>query len=246
MKKQLWAVKASAWALLATTAMAAVPTPERPVTDSRSLVSAINPSATAAPLEDLVYSRSLGSSAWSADGKQVYLVTNFTGRQNIWRVDIGGSWPVQMTQSDDSQGGLTVSADGKTLFFTQDTGGNEMEDIYAVPADGGRARNVSNTPEIAERGLVSGPTEGQLAFGAKRKGEGQVNLAVMDTASGTTRLLTDEKDAQRRWSPVAWVDGGRAIIANRSNANSTEEEIWRVDVGTGKATRLAAANGQGV
>lgn len=225
-------------------ALAAVPSPPRALTDPKSLSSATNPAATVIPLPDLVYSRSVGSSAWSSDGRQVFVVTNFTGRMNIWRIDADGGWPVQMTQSDDVQTDLATSPDGTTLFFGQDKGGNEMHDIFAVPTRGGAVVNLTNTPDAREQGIIIAPDSRSLAFGIKRKQDGQVNLAALDIATGKVRMLTSEADPQRRWSAIAFVEGGTAIIANRENANSTESEIFRVNVATGTARRLAGAAGK--
>lgn len=227
--------------LVAAPLQAAVPTPPRPLTDPRSLVSPANPGAAPIPLADLVYSRSIGSAAWSADGRQLFLVTNFTGRQNIWRVDAGGSWPVQMTQSDDGQGDLALSDDSR-LYFTQDTGGDERHDIYAVPAAGGAVVNVSATADSDEQGLLGGA--GGIAFASKRKGAGQFDLGIIDKATGKPRLLTAEPDPQWSWSPVAWIDNGAALIANRTFVSGSEAQIWRVAVADGKTTRIAATPGR--
>lgn len=225
-------------------AVAAVPSPPRQLTDPKSIMSVANLAAVPIPLPDLVYSRSVGASTWSHDARRVFVVTNFTGRMNIWRIDSDGGWPVQMTQSDDAQGDLAGAPDGKMLYFGQDKAGNEMHDIYAIPANGGAVVNLTNTPDAREQGIVVAPDNRSLAFGIKRKQDGQVNLAMLDIATGAVRLLTAEADPQRRWSPVAFVDDGHAIIANRENANSTETEIFRVDVATGTAKRLAGAVGK--
>ena len=102
------------------------------------------------PIDDLVFSRGVYDASWSADGKQLFVSTNLTGRYNIWRMDASGSWPVQLTQSDDGQAGFAISPDGRTLFYTQDKGGNEQYDIYAVPTAGGAPRNLTNTPDLRE------------------------------------------------------------------------------------------------
>lgn len=79
---------ATAWPLLvAFPVLAQIPTPERAVTDPKSLTSPANPNARAVPLADIGASRSLSSAAWSADGKQIFVATNLTGRTNIWRTD---------------------------------------------------------------------------------------------------------------------------------------------------------------
>jgi hypothetical protein len=90
-------------ALLCATSIvhAEVPSPKRALTDPKSVVSAANSTAVPVPIDDLGYSRGLLSSAWSADGKQLFLSTNLTGRYNIWRTDAAGSWPVQLTQGED-------------------------------------------------------------------------------------------------------------------------------------------------
>ena len=224
--------------LLSTAAVAEIPTPARPVTDPHALVSPSDPLAAPVPIDDLVFSRGVLDSTWSADGRQLFISTNLTGRYNIWRMDAAGSWPVQLTQSDDNQGGLAVSPDGTTLYFTQDKGGNEYTDIYAVPTAGGEAKDLTNTPDLREGSLLIAPDGRAMALSTKAKTEGQVNLAVMDTATGQVRAVTHEADPQWQWNAVAWTDGGRSLIANRSFVGGDKGEVWRVDVASGKATKL--------
>ena len=225
--------------LLATAApaFAQVATPDRPVTDPQTIASPANPDARPVPLDDIGVTRALYDAVWSADGKQMFIATDLTGRVNIWRMDANGSWPVQLTQSDDAQSGLATTRDGQWLYFTQDAGGNEYYDIYRVPTVGGAVENLTNTPDRSESGLLTGPTGGLVALSTKLKSEGQSNLAVMD-ADGKVRNLTAEKDPQYSWAPAAWVDGGKAIIANRSLVDSSASEVWRVDVASGAATLL--------
>ena len=224
--------------LVATAApvIAAIPTPSRPVTDPRSIVSPADPQAAPVPIPDLVFSRGVLDATWSADGKQLFLSTNLTGRYNIWRTDADGSWPVQLTQSDDSQQGLAVSPDGRTLYFLQDKGGNEQYDIYAVPTGGGAARDITNTPDLREEALVMAPDGRSMALSVKKSGQGQTDLAVMDIATGQVRQLTHEADPQWSWNAVAWTGG--ALIANRLFIDGSAGEVWRVDAASGQATKL--------
>src|SRR4051812_10176306 len=94
--------------LVSTAAVAEIPTPARPVTDPKTIVSPSDPQATPVPIDDLIFSRGAFDAAWSADGKHLFVSTNLTGRYNIWRMDSAGSWPVQLTQSDDTQAGFAV------------------------------------------------------------------------------------------------------------------------------------------
>jgi len=221
---------------------AQIATPERPVTDPQNLNSPVNPEARAVPLEDIGNSRNVGSVTWSADGKHVFLSTNLTGRYNIWRTDADGSWPLQMTQSDDAQAGLAASRDGKWLYFIQDEGGNEYYDLYRVPANGGAVERVTSTPDLSERGMVPGGADGLIALSMKKKSEAQSNIAVLD-ANGKVRVLTAEADPDFEWSPRVWAVDGKTIYANREKVDSTTTEIWRIDVATGAATRVLGESG---
>jgi dipeptidyl aminopeptidase/acylaminoacyl peptidase len=228
---------------LSAPAHAQIASPDRPVTDPAALESPINPDAAPVPVEDLSYSRTLGSTAWSHDGSEIFLVTNLTGRNNIWKIPANGGWPVQLTRSEERQSDLTPASDGQTLYFTQDVGGDEQFDIYAVPTNGGPVRNLTNTPELRENALLIAPDGKTGAVSTKLRTEGQVNLAIIDLVTGATRTLVTEPDPVYRWQPVAWVEGGKALIAVRSNANSTLAEVWRVDVPGGKKTMLLGKAG---
>ena len=216
---------------------AQIATPDRPVTDPQSVISPANPDARPVPLDDIGVTRSLYDVVWSADGKQIFIATELTGRANIWRMDADGSWPVQLTQSNEAQAGLAPTRDGKSLYFTQDTGGDEYSDIYRVPTGGGAVENLTKTPDRSETALIPGPAGGLVALTTKLKSEGQSNLAVMD-ADGKIRGLTAEKDPQYNWGVASWIDGGKAVIANRQNVDGSVSEVWRIDVATGAATQL--------
>ncbi|MES2754837.1 MAG: S9 family peptidase [Pseudomonadota bacterium] len=233
--------------LIATTAIALVlaaplaakiATPDRPVTDPKTLESPASATARAVPLDDIGVTRTAGSPAWSADGKAIFVATNLTGRTNIWRTDAAGGWPLQLTQSDDSQSGVVASRDGKWVYFQQDRGGNEYHDLYRVPTTGGAVEQVTDTPDTREGDLLPAPSGDLYALTTKLKSQGQSNLAVLE--GGKVRTLTSEADAQFSWGAVAWVDGGKALIANRARVDSKVSEIWRVEVADGKATRLLA------
>ncbi|BEV01330.1 S9 family peptidase [Novosphingobium olei] len=227
--------------IAAVPASAEVPTPPRPLTPPQSITSPENAAARPIPLEDLISTRGMLSAAWSADGRQLFFATNLTGRYNIWRVDAAGGWPVQLTQSDEAQRGLAVSPDGSTLYFQQDHGGDEQYDILAVPTAGGAVRNLTATPEVRESGALIAPDGKTIAISTKLRSQGQTNLALLDPDSGKVRALTAEADPQWDWSPVAWADQGRTLIANRSFTDSSAGEVWAVDIASGKARRLLGA-----
>lgn len=219
-------------------ATAQVATPDRPITDPRSLTSPVDPEAGPVPVEDLASTPEIYAVAASPDGEAVFLTTDLTGRANIWRVDSAGSWPLRLTRSDDNQFVISTSPDGRTVYFRQDAGGGEYFDIYAVSADGGPVRNLTATPDIDEREALPSQDGRSLAITTKLLAAGQIDIGILDLETGEIANLTHEADSQWNWAPVAWVDDGRAIIANRYFIDGSASEIWRIDVRSSDKRRL--------
>jgi dipeptidyl aminopeptidase/acylaminoacyl peptidase len=180
-------------------AAAPIPTPVTAITDPASLASPANPAAQPVPLGDLSAVRGVYGAAWSADGRSLVVAPNLTGRYNLWRVDRGGNFPVQLTTSNDAQSPAEVARDGQVLF-TEDRGGDELYDIYGVPITGGAVVNLTRTPEATEDNPRLSPDQRAIVFTHRTKTGTAVNLGILDRATGKVRMLTQEKDPSRLWS----------------------------------------------
>jgi Tol biopolymer transport system component len=142
---------------------------DRSLTDPKSVVSASNPAARPAPIDDLYYTRNVFGAAWSPDGQQILFTSDISGRFNLWKVRASGGWPIQLTQSDDRQYGAVWSPDGKWIVYQQDRAGDELWDLYAVPSDGGEVINLTNTPAVREEGPQWSHDGSTIAFTYKPK-----------------------------------------------------------------------------
>lgn len=227
---------------LATQAWAApVPGPARAITDPKAVVSVQRPATPPVSIPDLYFTRGALSAAWTPDGKQLVVSTNLTGRYNIWRMDADGSWPVQLTRSEDRHSALAVSPDGKWVIFNADQGGNEMYDIYAVPLEGGDVVNLTNTPTVSETGARFSPDGKKLAFEIKPKVSPITDIAVMDMATRAVTPLTKEATSDNGWQVVAWTADGAGLIVNRSDIGSTTGTVWRLEASGGPPKLLSPA-----
>jgi len=231
-------------AVLCLAASAAVPAPQRALTDPQTLNSVANAAAAAVPVRDLFFSRSNAGAAWSPDGKEVVVSTNFTGRYNLWRVSAAGSWPVQLTQSDDRQAGVAWSPDGKWIVFQSDHAGGEIFDLYAVPAQGGAVINLTDSDDVSEERANWSPDGKTLAIERKGKTESVTDIALLDWATRKVTALTHEKTPGEGWQALAWSADGRMLYANRFNAGYTDASAWRIDVASGNAVELTPHKGQ--
>lgn len=224
-------------------AVAAIPTPPRELTDPRSLVSVSNSNAAPVPIADLFYTRSNGGIAWSPDGREVVISTNLSGRLNLWKASAEGSWPVQLARSEDRQIGAAWSPDGKWIVFESDAGGNELYDLFAVPAGGGATVNLTESSDVSETAAHWSPDAQKLAFERKRKDAAMTDIALLDRSTHEVRSLTREAASDHLWQLVAWSKDGGSIYANRSNAAFTDSSAWRIDVASGKAEELTPHTG---
>lgn len=220
--------------------------PTRALTDPKSLSSPVLEGAAAVPIADLFYVRSSLDAVWSQDSKGFIVSTNLTGRFNLWSVAAGGAFPTQLTQSDDRQMGIAASPDGKWVVFESDHGGAEIYDLYAVPAAGGTVVNLTHSDDVSETGAVFSRDSRLIAFDHRLKTGASNNVAVMDLATRTVRVLTHEALPTMQWNVIAFSPDGRFIIANRANVERTHGSIWRVEVASGAATPALATGEAGL
>jgi dipeptidyl aminopeptidase/acylaminoacyl peptidase len=216
---------------------------DRQPTDPKSIASPASPNAKPVPIDDLFYSRRISYQAWSPDGKQIVMSTNFTGRFNLWKVNAAGGWPIQLLQSDDRQSFPLWSPDGKWIVYQQDAGGNEMYDLYAVPANGGQPVNLTNTPHISEDFARFSRDGSMLAYTVKAENSPTSNIAIMDWATRKQRLITNEKSPDHLWEFLDFTRDGKTLYAVRFNVAFTDASVWRIDVASSRAEELTPHHG---
>ncbi len=217
---------------------------DRQITNPQSISSASNSKARPVPIDDLYFTRSVSSASWSPDGKEILFTTNMAGRPNLWKISSAGGWPIQLVQSDERQYDGTWSPDGKWIVYQQDTGGNELWDIFAVPSDGGEVVNLTSTPDVREESPRWSPDGKTIALNYKPK-EGTVyDLALLDWATHKVRKLTHEETPNHSWSSAAWSSDGNTLYANRVEVSFTDADVYAVDVASGKTTNLTPHEGK--
>lgn len=219
-------------------AAAPIATPVSKITDPRSIVSPANPAAAPIPIEDLAGVRGAGGAIWAPDGKSLVASLTLTGRENLWRVDIGGSFPAQLTLSDEAQYPGEITRDGLVLF-TQDKGGDELNDLWSVPLRGGAPVNLTRTDDFSESDPHVSPDGKTIALQRRAKTGATIDLVLLDRATGKVRPLTHEADPSRLWVTSGWAADGRTLYATRTNITDTEASIYRIDVASGRATLVS-------
>jgi dipeptidyl aminopeptidase/acylaminoacyl peptidase len=224
--------------------IAAASPQDRQLTEAQGLVSPANPAAGPVPIADLFYSRSVRGPAWSPDGKEVVFSTNFSGRYNLWKVAAQGGWPVQLSRSDDVESDAAWSPDGRWIVFQHDRAGDEVHNLFAIPASGGVAANLSSSREISAEHPLWSPDGASIAFLRKPTSSSIVDIGVLDWRTRASRNLTREEDKDRLWNAVAWSPDGKTLYANRERVNGRDSDVYSIDVASGARSNLTGHDGE--
>jgi dipeptidyl aminopeptidase/acylaminoacyl peptidase len=217
---------------------------DRQPTDPKSVHAKSNPNAVPVAVEDLFGTRLVESAALSPDGNDIALVTNLTGRSNLWRTTRDGSWPVQLVRSDDRQSDPIWSPDGRWIAYSQDKGGNELWDVYVIPRGGGAPTNLTATADIREQHPIWARDGRSLACIYKPASAPSYDVAIIDVASHKIRKLTNEKDPQRNWDVIGFSPDDKIVYANRGTLQADDADVYAIDLTSGQATNLTTHEGK--
>lgn len=94
-----------------------------------------------------------------------------------------------------------ISPDGTTIAFTY------KGDIYTVPADGGRATQITTNPAF-DTAPVWSPDSKQIAFASDRMGS--LDVYIVGKEGGEPRRLTTHSGSE---TPIAFRDGGHILFS---------------------------------
>lgn len=217
----------------------------RTVTDPKSVTSQSNPSAKPIAIDDLFAIIGIRPGSWSPNGQEIVFGSNASGRVNLWTMHANGSGATQITKSDDRQASAVYSPDGKWIVYAQDRGGNEIWDLYAVPAVGGAPMDLTNTEQIAENSPLFSPDGSKIAISYKPKESPITDIAILDWSSKQVRKLTNEQQPQASWSAAAWTSDGKSLVAVRRNDPvGNDSNLFLIDVASGTAENLTQHEGQ--
>jgi dipeptidyl aminopeptidase/acylaminoacyl peptidase len=202
----------------------------------------------------------VSSFAWAPDGS-IYFTSNAAenGTDEIFRVSGDGGPPAKVSRTapgvrPEPKEGLVVSADGKTLFYTQARYFQNIDNLFAMPAAGGEARQLTFNDAVIETSPAPSPDGKQLAY-FTRTGRG-TKIHLLDLAAPTAwpRLLDPSAKNERfpAWSPdgrrmafirdgdtwITGLDGGEAKKLVRSEHGTVGSPVWSPD-----GTRVLVSSG---
>ena len=180
--------------------------------------------------------------SFSPDGSEIAYSTNISGQYNLWRQPSSGGYPRQVTLFDDrAVREIAWSPDGDTIFFVADIDGNEMYQIFRIPAAGGVPEQLTDAPAV-QFYLADGPFSPDgttIAFAGNDREPTNQDVQLLNLQTGETRRLTTEDGSffAARWSP----DGKWLTVMDFQT--NTRTDVHLVDVATGERQLVTPRDG---
>jgi dipeptidyl aminopeptidase/acylaminoacyl peptidase len=174
---------------------------------------------------------------------------------HVYTIAVAGGEPtpvtlgtgLQLSRGDTGSGSYDVAPDGQEIAFAADSDKSGIDanfDVYAVPAAGGTARNLTGDNAASDSLPVYSPDGRSLAFGRQSiKGfyGDKVRLVIHDRKAGTNRVVADEWD--RSIGAVQWAPDGARVYAAIDDAGTSR--LYAIDVASGQRQGLTRQRSYG-
>jgi len=158
--------------------------------------------------------------AWSPDGTMIAFISNqsnrmdsYTGRYNIYVMDIAGGEAQLLTPFGGSNSSPDWSPDGERILF-QSTVDDNYE-IYVINVDGTNLVNLTNSPSNEVNPAWS-PDGSQIAFVSDRDGNQEIYVMDVDGSNQVRLTFHPGTDRGPAWSP----DGEFIVYFGKRGFNS--------------------------
>ncbi|MCB0581185.1 MAG: PD40 domain-containing protein [Phaeodactylibacter sp.] len=173
--------------------------------------------------------------SYSPDGKWIVFESDRNGQWNIFLMDAEGEQVVQLTDLPAPCRRPSWHPNGRKVLFESTIDG--VSALFEVNTDGSGRREVMRLNEETDAGLFAcyDPGGRRIAY-TLQESETNFNLYLYTpTENRTTTLFTDEyRNVYPQWHP----SGKEILFFSRHETNNEDDEIYRLNLKTGKLKRL--------
>ncbi|MDX1522908.1 MAG: S9 family peptidase, partial [Anaerolineae bacterium] len=191
------------------------------------------------PFERYLNIRTAMGPTFRPDGRRLAFLTNITGTNQIWAVDIPAAgaptpWPDQLTFFKERVNGVSYSPVNDELVFSTDIGGNEHDQLFLLSGDGQSMRQLTDNLEAIHRFDGWSHDGTRIAFSSNARENSVFDVYVMDVRTGQTELV---------YEGDGWCYGGgfspddSKMLIGQAYSNF-EQQLWLMDLGSGRLHSL--------
>lgn len=162
--------------------------------------------------------RAPGAGALTPDGKRMFFTWSVTGTQQIWRLEGPMGFPVQLTGGEDTTTLAGMTPDGKTLFISRDSNGEENPGLYMASPDGGPLKVIQHKPKV-QTFLDFVADDGKtILYRANDRKADQFVIYRYDLATQKSDVVFDQPGL----FSVADEKGGKLLLEKEVGSNMSE------------------------
>jgi len=191
-------------------------------------------------IEEFVESTGVSGSSFSADESRLLFSSNKTGIWNVYSMPVaGGDWtPLTQSTTDNNYAVAYFPADGRALI-TRDEGGNELNHLYVLQADG---TEKDLTPGENLKADFLGFNADGSAFHviSNERDPRYFDVYRYDAASYERTRVYENKDGL---DPSAVSLDGKWLALGKANSTN-DSDLYVVELATGKSTQVSQHEGQ--
>jgi len=175
---------------------------------------------------------------WLPDGSGLLAIASetFGGPIQIWHISYPELEVTRVTNDLDDYGGLSLTADGKSLVTFQVT---TSSGLWVVPQAQPRAAKPITRSERPLYRIVSFTPDGKLVFPSTISGEQEIWTM---NADGTNPKQLTANAGRNMMANVC--PNGRYIVFASNRANTGAFNIWRMDMDGGNPVQLTHGDGE--
>ncbi len=175
---------------------------------------------------------------FTADSQAVLVSVNTSGQFNLWRLPLArDEWPRQLTVFEDQTvRAAAASPDGRHLVFAADRDGDEFHQLYAMDADNGWPRALTDAAQVQHHihPGVWAPDSRRFAYAANARTPTDMEVWVRDIETGETTPAFGEGMYAM---PAGFSPDGRLLLCVELLAND-HQRLYVVDLASGERRML--------
>ncbi|MFN8472393.1 MAG: S9 family peptidase [Anaerolineae bacterium] len=194
------------------------------------------------PFERFLNIRAAGGGTFSPDGGRVAFVTDITGVPEVWAVGVQGGWPEQLTFGGERVNFARFAPQGGRLVFGADSGGNELQQLYLVSADGSTVRDLTRAPGSMHYWGGWSPDGRQVAFASNRRDPRFFDIYTCDVETGESTCVYESEGMTHA---VGFSPDGKWLLLARMNG-SLDEDLLLLNLATGQVVHLTPHEGKAI
>lgn len=170
---------------------------------------------------------------WLGNG-EITFISDESGVDQIWKTKIGDE-PVQLTFLKERIWKHMVAPNGKDIFFTMDSGGNEQEQIYMLKHGETEAINLTNNDKARYSFGGVKPDGKTIVYASTERNPANYDICQMDITTGKREIIIENNDNYN--IPAELSPDGRYLLYNKLKGYSNNY-LWMVNTETKEAEKI--------